>query len=108
MTNNTFSNDFIILRATAKTLTSNVTWFNIIIPMVTHFLIFFLIIGYSIYKAFPDIKTPEDVSELAATYSHEIGYAILFAVVIAIAWMAIKNYPKSIERHVQNRGKLEK
>lgn len=52
------------------------------------------LIGYSIYKAFPDIKTPEDVSELASTYSHEIGYAILFAVVIAIAWMAIKNYPK--------------
>lgn len=52
------------------------------------------LIGYSIYKAFPDIKTPEDVSELASTYSHEIGYAILFAVVIAIAWMAIKKINK--------------
>lgn len=47
-------------------------------------------IGYAIYRAFPDIKTPEDVSNLAAKYSHEIGYVIIAIVVVVIAWMIIK------------------
>lgn len=52
------------------------------------------IIGYAIYKAFPTVKTPEDVSELASKYSHEIGYAILAIVAILAVWMIIKKVSK--------------
>jgi membrane protein DedA with SNARE-associated domain len=48
------------------------------------------VIGYAIYKAFPDVRTPEDVSNLATKYSHEIGYVILAIAAVAVAWMVIK------------------
>ena len=48
------------------------------------------VIGYAIYKAFPDVRTPEDVSNLATKYSHEIGYVILGIAVVVVAWMVIK------------------
>jgi membrane protein DedA with SNARE-associated domain len=48
------------------------------------------VIGYAIYKAFPDVRTPEDVSNLATKYSHEIGYVILGIAAVAVAWMVIK------------------
>ena len=48
------------------------------------------VIGYGIYKAFPDVRTPEDVSNLATKYSHEIGYVILGIAVVVVAWMVIK------------------
>ncbi len=52
------------------------------------------VIGYAIYKAFPDIQTPEQVAELAKTYSHEIGYAILAVVLVAIGFMVYKQWRK--------------
>ena len=48
------------------------------------------VIGYAIYKAFPDVRTPEDVSNLATKYSHEIGYVILGIAAVAVVWMVIK------------------
>ena len=48
------------------------------------------VIGYAIYKAFPDVRTPEDVSNLATKYSHEIGDVILGIAAVAVAWMVIK------------------
>ena len=52
------------------------------------------IIGYAIYKAFPEVKTPEDVADLAATYSHEIGYCILGVAGVALLWAIYKQWKK--------------
>lgn len=53
------------------------------------------IIGYAIYKAFPDVRTPEDVVAYAEKYSHEIGYVILGLVAVGIVWMVIKKVRKN-------------
>lgn len=49
-------------------------------------------IGYAIFRAFPEMKTPQDVADLAAEYSHVIGYAILGIVAVAIVWIVVKKY----------------
>lgn len=51
-------------------------------------------LGYAIYKAFPNIKSPEDVAEMATTYSHEIGYCILAVVCLVICWTIVKKFRK--------------
>lgn len=51
-------------------------------------------IGYAIYKAFPNVQTPKDVSDLAATYSHEIGYVILALAAVAVGWILFKQWKK--------------
>lgn len=53
------------------------------------------LIGYGIYKAFPEVKTAADVAEKAKTYSHEIGLGILFIVTVALVWFIYKKYGKS-------------
>lgn len=50
------------------------------------------LIGYGIFRAFPEVKTPRDVADLAARYSHEIGYVILGIVGAAIIWVLVKRY----------------
>ena len=52
------------------------------------------IIGYAIYRAFPEVQTPADVSELAAKYSHEIGYCILGVAGVALIWAIYKQWKK--------------
>ncbi len=51
-------------------------------------------IGFGIYEAFPEIRTAKDVSDLAAKYSHEIGYCILAVVGLAIVWLLFKRWRK--------------
>jgi membrane protein DedA with SNARE-associated domain len=52
-------------------------------------------IGYAIYKIFPNVKTPQDVADLATEYSHAIGYCILAVVALGICWMIYKKTKKS-------------
>ena len=52
------------------------------------------IIGYAIFKSFPNCQTPEQVSDLAAKYSHEIGYAILGIAVLVIGYFVVKKMLK--------------
>ena len=52
------------------------------------------VIGYAIFKSFPDYQDPEQVSELAKTYSHEIGYAILGIAAIVIGYFIVKKMLK--------------
>ena len=42
----------------------------------------------------PDIKTPKDVSDLAAQYSHEIGYGILAVVGLVVVFFVVKYFVK--------------
>lgn len=42
------------------------------------------VLGYVVRVSFPQVETTEDVSRLASTYSHEIGYGIL-AIIGAVA-----------------------
>ncbi|MGN0086691.1 MAG: DedA family protein [Alloprevotella sp.] len=49
-------------------------------------------IGYFIYR-FTDLKTPEEVASLAERYSHEIGYAILGVVCLAVGYLLLKYRP---------------
>ncbi len=43
-------------------------------------------LGYLIHLSFPELKTPKDVADKAAEYSHEIGYAIFAGVGIVIVY----------------------
>ena len=52
------------------------------------------VIGYAIFKAFPEIKTPEDVADMAAKYSHEIGYCILAVAAVVVGWALFKQWKK--------------
>ncbi len=52
-------------------------------------------IGYAIYKIFPDVKTPEDVANLATEYSHVIGYTLLAIVVLGLAFVIYKKTKKA-------------
>lgn len=47
------------------------------------------LIGYGIYR-FTDLKTPEQVVDLATKYSHEIGYGILAICFIVLAYIIYK------------------
>ena len=51
-------------------------------------------LGYFVYKSAPDIKTPKDVSDLAAQYSHEIGYGILAVVGLVVVFFVVKYFVK--------------
>ena len=51
-------------------------------------------LGYFVYKSAPDIKTPKDVSDLAAQYSHEIGYGILAIVALVVVFFVVKYFLK--------------
>ena len=47
------------------------------------------LIGWGIYKL-TDLKTPEQVVELATKYSHELGYAIIAIAVCAVCYLVYK------------------
>lgn len=49
------------------------------------------LIGYAIYRLFPNIRTPQDVVAQATEYSHYIGYAILVIVACGVLWLLYKN-----------------
>ena len=51
------------------------------------------LIGYGIYR-FTDLKTPEQVVELATKYSHEIGYAIIALCVIVVGYLVYKGWKR--------------
>ncbi|MBR6375213.1 MAG: DedA family protein [Alloprevotella sp.] len=51
------------------------------------------LIGYGIYR-FTDLKTPEQVVELATKYSHEIGYGILAIFFVVLAYIIYKGMKK--------------
>ena len=51
------------------------------------------LIGYAIYR-FTPLKTIDEVYELATKYSHEIGYAIIAVVVIALIVVIYKAWKK--------------
>ncbi len=56
------------------------------------------LIGYAIYRLFPDIKTAEDVVAKATEYSHYIGYTILVLVFGGIVWLIYKNRHRLFKR----------
>ena len=52
------------------------------------------LLGYFIYK-FTDLKTTNDVYELATKYSHEIGYVILILAVFVVGFIIYKGLKKN-------------
>ena len=50
-------------------------------------------LGYIIYKNF-DVKTTREVSEIAARYSHEIGYVILGLAIFVVGFLIYKGWKK--------------
>lgn len=52
------------------------------------------LIGWGIYR-FTELKTEQDVYELATKYSHEIGYVILALAVVVVAYIAYKGLKKN-------------
>ena len=52
------------------------------------------LIGYAIYASFPEIRTTQAVADLAAEYSHLIGYCILVIAAMVVAWMVYKQWNK--------------
>lgn len=48
------------------------------------------LLGYIIHRSFPQMSTTQDVSDLAAKYSHEIGYGILAIVGLVIVYFIVK------------------
>ncbi len=48
------------------------------------------LIGYLIYVSFPQLRSTAEVADLAARYSHEIGYAIIGVVVLAGLFFLVK------------------
>ena len=53
------------------------------------------LIGYAIYRAFPDVDSPEKVYHLAETYSHELGYIILAVMALALGYVIFKGCSKN-------------
>ncbi len=51
------------------------------------------LIGWGIYE-YSDVKTTNDVYELATKYSHEIGYVLLALAVAVVAFLAYKGLKK--------------
>ncbi len=51
-------------------------------------------LGYLIHITFPDLKTPKDVADKAAEYSHEIGYCILAVLGIVIVYFIAQYFIK--------------
>ena len=52
------------------------------------------VLGYVVRVSFPNVETTEDVSNLASTYSHEIGYGILAIVVVVLGYFIVKRVVK--------------
>ena len=52
------------------------------------------LLGYFIYQ-FTDLKTTNDVYELATKYSHEIGYVILILAVFVVGFIIYKGLKKN-------------
>ena len=52
------------------------------------------LIGYAIYASFPDIRSTQAVADLAAEYSHLIGYCILVIAAMVVAWLIYKQWNK--------------
>lgn len=52
------------------------------------------ILGWVIRKSFPEVQTTEDVSRLASTYSHEIGYGIAIILLACIIYFVVKRVIK--------------
>lgn len=52
------------------------------------------VLGYVVRVSFPNVETTEDVSDLASTYSHEIGYGILAIVAVVIVCFVVKRVVK--------------
>lgn len=48
------------------------------------------LIGYAIYRLFPQVKTAKDVVAMATEYSHIIGYSMLALLGVAILWTLFK------------------
>ena len=51
------------------------------------------LIGWSIFR-FTDLKTTNDVYQLATQYSHEIGYVLLGLAIVIVAVLAFKGFKK--------------
>ena len=51
------------------------------------------LLGYFIHTQ-PDLNTTREVADLAARYSHEIGYVILACAVVVVAFLAYKGLKK--------------
>lgn len=47
------------------------------------------LLGYLIHTQ-TDLKTTREVADLAARYSHEIGYVILACAIVVVAFLAYK------------------
>lgn len=52
------------------------------------------LLGYFIHTQTTDLKTTREVADLAARYSHEIGYVILACAVVVVAFLAYKGLKK--------------
>ena len=51
-------------------------------------------LGYMIHR-YTDLKTTREVADLAARYSHEIGYVILVCAVVVVAFLIYKGLKKT-------------
>ena len=52
------------------------------------------VLGYVVRISFPELQTTKDVSDMAARYSHEIGYGILAIVALVIVFYIVRHYVK--------------
>ena len=52
------------------------------------------VLGYVVRVSFPQVETTEDVSRLASTYSHEIGYGILAIIGAVAVYFIVKRLVK--------------
>lgn len=52
------------------------------------------LLGYFIHRN-TDLKTTREVAELAARYSHEIGYVLLACAVVVVAFLIYKGFKKT-------------
>ena len=52
------------------------------------------VLGYVVRISFPELQTTKDVSDMAARYSHEIGYGILAIVALVIVFYIVRYYVK--------------
>lgn len=53
------------------------------------------LIGYAIYRLFPDVRTAKDVVTMATEYSHIIGYTMLALLGVGILWTLYKKSRKA-------------
>ena len=60
------------------------------------------LIGYAIFASFPDIRSTKDVADLAAEYSHLIGYCILVIAIVVVTLMVFKQWKKKKNNKASN------